>query len=268
MDHQLESVHTNQSPTLHKIISDVDLAIKDIISQLNLPGKSQKVELSSPEKTQTEQCTNIQNILTTNEDIQKPEKKRKRGVIHKLGQLSQNADLAKKRPPKTMISGHRIGSIPSSRLEPNYIVPDLVLAITRRMSFSVYLKNAMQHFQSRKNGQIKLLAMGSAISMALSLAMAIEHNLKMSDGCSLVKKVKTGTVVVGDEIQPETENQDDQDLVYQTRMQASIEVDLIISLKTSQPSIASQLFPNSSTSKNQSTEKKTFKKPKKSKTGK
>ncbi|KAH9817885.1 hypothetical protein DFH28DRAFT_131528 [Melampsora americana] len=209
VENQVESAHTLQSQTLHPITSDVDLAIKDIISQLKLPRKLHKAELASLEKTPNENCINIPSIPNTNEDLQKDSKKRKRGhcsgVLHKLGQLSQNADLAKKRPPKTMMSGHRMGAMPSSRLEPNYVVPDLVLAITRRMSFSVYLKNAMQHFRSRKNGQIKLLAMGSAISMALSLAMAIEHNLKMSDGCSLVKKVKTGTVVVGDEIQPETE---------------------------------------------------------------
>ncbi|EGG10320.1 uncharacterized protein MELLADRAFT_60573 [Melampsora larici-populina 98AG31] len=209
VNNQIESTHTHPSQTLLQITSDVDLAIKDIISQLKLPRKSQNAQLPSPEKTQNEESTNIQSISTSNEKSKKSDKKRKRGhhlgVIHKLGQLSQNADLVKKRPPKIMMSGHRMGGMPSSRVEPNYVVPDLVLAITRRISFSVYLKNAIQHFQSRKNGQIKLLAMGSAISMALSLAMAIEHNLKLSDGCSLVKKVKTGTVVVGDEIQPETE---------------------------------------------------------------
>ncbi|KAG0140445.1 hypothetical protein CROQUDRAFT_7971, partial [Cronartium quercuum f. sp. fusiforme G11] len=195
--------------TDNSLDAEMKLTVQDILSHLKLPRKSHRTSESQPSSSNPSQSKpeSTSKSLSLQDPVEgSATRKRKQhpGALRKLGQLMPNADIAKKRPPKTLLGGHRIGAAPSSRLEPNYVVPELVLAVSRRSSFSVYLKKAMKHFTTRKTGQIRILAMGSAISMALSLAMAIEQNLTIGDGCTLVKAVKTGTVVVGDEIDPDT----------------------------------------------------------------
>lgn len=221
-DHHHHSLPNHSNPEPHHAIPStvlpptqpdlshpqMDLTVREILSNLNLPRRSPLPStlpsLPDPPPTKKHPCPVVEDLR---DDLPPPRSKRQKheGVLRKLGQLVPNTYLSSPRPPKTAMGGHRLGAVPSSRLEPSYVVPELVLAISRKSSFSVYLKKAMNHFRSRKTGRIKLLAMGSAISMALSLAMAIEHNLNLGDGCALSKSTRTGTVVVGDEIDPQAD---------------------------------------------------------------
>lgn len=182
---------------------ELERTVQDILSHLALPRNSRRTPADGSQP-QAQQSTAKNDPQPSGHEYPKTKREHHQGTLRKLGQLNPNPDLAKKRHPKTLLSGHRIGSTPCSRLEPTYNVPELVLSISRRSSFSVYLKKALKHFTTLKTGKIRILGMGSAVSMALSVALAIQQNLGLGDGCVLNKEVRTGTVVVGDEIHPDS----------------------------------------------------------------
>lgn len=164
--------------------------------------------------------------------------------IKKLGELIPNPIIKSSKSSRFTTMGHRQLGLPSSRLSPNYkIVTPLVLTISRRVNFSVYLKQSLDYFKNFKAGQIKLMAMGAAIPMCLSLALSIESQLPLGNSQTfrVRRSISTGTVIVGDEITPESSTSET-DLIYQTRKQGSIEIQLSIKFSNQFKSIQQKLF--------------------------
>ncbi|MBW0493979.1 hypothetical protein O181_033694 [Austropuccinia psidii MF-1] len=221
---------------------DTFLGLADTVDQLiaaiDLPRSTAPSATSNPNPT----------LCTTHEREQKG--RRRRGKVTKLGELVTNPIIKRARASKTTISGHRQAGFPSSRINPNANLPPLVLAVSRRTNFSVYLKKALAYLRAQKVGELRLMATGCAISMCLSLAMAIEANLQPQEPCKLIKTIKTGTVVVADEITPDNNGTEDNDLIYQTRNQASIDILLSIHFPPELEKFTSKLFPSLSTNHN------------------
>ncbi|GJN91138.1 hypothetical protein Rhopal_004156-T1 [Rhodotorula paludigena] len=116
------------------------------------------------------------------------------------------------------------------------------------LGFAGYLKMGVGAFVDRGCTTLTVNAMGAAIPLALSLALAIrdaipggeppsaatasdEESAEQDEG--IVKmQVRTGSKVVSDEVTPDDE---DEDLVYQTRTKStvSIELSLVEPLKSS-----------------------------------
>ncbi|KAA1086650.1 hypothetical protein PGT21_006946 [Puccinia graminis f. sp. tritici] len=156
-----------------------------------------------------------------NQDV--GQKSNKRGTVRKLGQLAPNQAI---QPSPVTVSGHRLAG-PRNPL-PTGGDQSLVLTVSRKTPFSVYLKRALAHLRKPAAGPLVLRAMGCAVSMAFSLAMAVESHLQIASPAVLLRALSTGTVVVGDEIVPKSSNIADPELIYQTRNQASVEIKLTI----------------------------------------
>ncbi|KAA1130627.1 hypothetical protein PGTUg99_013293 [Puccinia graminis f. sp. tritici] len=156
-----------------------------------------------------------------NQDV--GQKSNKRGTVRKLGQLVPNQAI---QPSPVTVSGHRLAG-PRNPL-PTGGDQSLVLTVSRKTPFSVYLKRALAHLRKPAAGPLVLRAMGCAVSMAFSLAMAVESHLQIASPAVLLRALSTGTVVVGDEIVPKSSNIADPELIYQTRNQASVEIKLTI----------------------------------------
>ncbi|WAR62814.1 hypothetical protein PtB15_15B402 [Puccinia triticina] len=131
----------------------------------------------------------------------KQDGRKQRGTIRKLGQLVPNQAI---QPSPTTVSGHRLAR-PRNPL-PTGTDQGLVLTISRKTPFSVYLKRALAHLRKPAAGPLLLRAMGCALSMAFSLAMAVESNLNLASPAVLHRALSTGTVVVGDELTPKSSN--------------------------------------------------------------
>ncbi|KAM0789200.1 hypothetical protein ACM66B_000045 [Microbotryomycetes sp. NB124-2] len=105
------------------------------------------------------------------------------------------------------------------------------ILVTRRkgMGFAGYLKKSCRAVIERGVTTIILTAMGAAIPLALSLGLAIRDNLPGGgEGSDSVVEmhVRTGSCAVQDEITPEDE---DEDLIYQTRTKSTVQVELRVS---------------------------------------
>ncbi|PLW49515.1 hypothetical protein PCANC_09008 [Puccinia coronata f. sp. avenae] len=146
-----------------------------------------------------------------------------RGTLRKLGQLVPNQVV---QPSLVNVMGHRL-LVPRNPLAAGG-ENGLVLTISRRTPFSVYLKRALAHLRQPHPGPLILRAMGCAISMAFSLAMAIQSHLRIATPARLLRSLSTGTVVVGDEVTPKSSDIAEPELIYQTRNQASVEINLTV----------------------------------------
>jgi hypothetical protein len=131
-----------------------------------------------------------------NQDVGQ-QKSNKRGTVRKLGPLLPNQTI---QPSPVTVSGHRLAG-PRNPL-PTGGDQSLVLTVSRKTPFSVYLKRALAHLRKPAAGPLLLRAMGCAVSMALSLAMAVESHLQIARPAVLLRALSTGTVVVGDELVP------------------------------------------------------------------
>ncbi|KAK4057170.1 hypothetical protein OIO90_001665 [Microbotryomycetes sp. JL221] len=140
--------------------------------------------------------------------------------------------------PNQTLNGHKIGG-KAKDLKPSIWQPHQHLWVTRRkgMGFAGYLKRACRAIIDRGVTTLTLTAMGAAIPLALSLALAIKDNLSPSNHLdnnnkneTIQMQIKTNSCNVQDEITPQDQ---DQDLIYQTRTKSTIEINLIVSLNLS-----------------------------------
>ncbi|GAA5936710.1 uncharacterized protein JCM15063_001963 [Sporobolomyces koalae] len=165
---------------------------------------------------------------------------------------------------KQTLNGNRIGG-KSKDLKDRVETEDLWVASlnkkTRGLGFSGWLKRGVGAFVERGCTCLRIHAMGAMIPTALSLALAIrdavpggsaivsdederEEDIESEDGeyrpqdvdretrrgkdstsGVFEMQVRTGTAVVGDEITPED---DDEDMIYQTRTKSTVEIVLSI----------------------------------------
>ncbi|POW14392.1 hypothetical protein PSHT_07416 [Puccinia striiformis] len=159
--------------------AELQQTIDQLLSQVNLP----EIRSSAVDRKQ---------------DVDRPNNKR--GTVRKLGQLVPNQAI---QPTSVTVSGHRLVG-PRNPLSTGG-EQGLVLTVSRKTPFSVYLKRALAHLRKPKAGPLIFRAMGCAVSMALSLALAVESHLQIARPAILTKELSTGTVVVGDEVVPRSE---------------------------------------------------------------
>ncbi|KNZ57418.1 hypothetical protein VP01_2165g3 [Puccinia sorghi] len=142
----------------------------------------------------------------------------KRGTVRKLGQLVPNQTI---QPSLVSLSGHRLlgPRNPGATGSGGGGHQEFVLTISRKKPFSLYLKRALAHLREPHPTPLLIRAMGCAISMAFSLALALESHLLLASPARLLKSLSTGTVVI-----------EEPEIIYQTRNQASVEIKLSIKL--------------------------------------
>ncbi|KAL8293786.1 hypothetical protein RQP46_000487 [Phenoliferia psychrophenolica] len=143
--------------------------------------------------------------------------------------------------PTATLGGSKIGGKSKDLNTPGSLIEEMW--VTRKgLGFGGYLKKGVASFVERGATKLTVHAMGAAIPLALSLAMAIRDAVPGGtpdeDGDGAVKmEVRTGTFDVSDEITPED---DDEDVVYQTRSKSTISVDLTTTTLLS-PSVLSSI---------------------------
>ncbi|GAA93504.1 uncharacterized protein L969DRAFT_51873 [Mixia osmundae IAM 14324] len=96
------------------------------------------------------------------------------------------------------------------------------LKITRKSSFAFYLRKGVTSFRDEGVVVVQLHALGAAIPMALSLALAIPDALPCGSA-GLETQIKTGSIELQDEIIP-PDDREDLDIQTQTRTKSTVEV--------------------------------------------
>lgn len=109
--------------------------------------------------------------------------------------------------------------------------------VTRKgLGFAGYLKKGVACFLAKGATSLDIYAMGAAIPLALSLALAIRDALpggspnEQGEEGSVKMTTRTGSMVVPDEITPQDE---DEDLVYQVRHKSTVQVTLSLTVAIS-----------------------------------
>ncbi|GAA5826491.1 hypothetical protein JCM11251_002395 [Rhodosporidiobolus azoricus] len=149
--------------------------------------------------------------------------------------------------PKTTLAGAKVGG-KSKDLRDGVVREEMWVrrsnggtATRNGMGFAGYLKKGVGAFVDRGCTSLSINAMGAAIPLALTLALAVRDAIPGGEPARLpggsdeeaeagqeevVKmEVRTGSKVVRDEITPED---DDEDMIYQTRTKSTVEIELSI----------------------------------------
>merc|ERR1711939_934638 len=154
-----------------------------------------------------------------------PIKKRQRqeGSLRKLKVV--DSTLADSRAAaSSTLSGSRVGGKSkdlSHSADGSSGIESLFVTRSSRLGLSGYVRRAVQAFSSRGAHTLHIHAMGAAIPMALTLALATRDALP---GGALKMETRTSTVEAHDEIEPDDE---EEDMAYQTRTKSAVTVSLI-----------------------------------------